>query len=164
MPTCHLYYADCRLWRFFSYYPVCSNPGSCCLYLFHGKMATNVRFLSHYKITVLFPVMLLALNYCLWNMFQTESLSTQYCFMCWNSHYHSHAFKITSHADISTWAYQQHTVMHVSTLLPDGGIKWYWLCRHTMCPYLILGLPVFTLAARIHMRTVHFLLWQCCNC
>jgi hypothetical protein len=41
-------------------------------------------------------------------------------------------------------------------LLPDSGIKCYGLCRHTMCPYLILGLPVLTLAAHIHMRTVHF--------
>lgn len=52
------------LWRFFahSYYPVCSNAGSFCSYLFHGKKATNVSFLSHNKITVLLPLMLFALN------------------------------------------------------------------------------------------------------
>jgi len=77
MPTCsHLYYADCWLWRFFShsYYLACSNPGSCWLYLFHGKMATNVRFLPRYKITILFPGMLLALNSSSWNLLQSHYL------------------------------------------------------------------------------------------
>jgi len=119
---------------------------------FMAKMATNMTFLSRYKITCLFPLMLLALNSSSWNMLQTESLSTQYFIQNYITCRCQYTSLPATHSDAC-----QH-------LLPDSDIKWYGLCRHTMCPYLILGLPVFTLAAHIHMKTVHFLLWHCCNC
>jgi hypothetical protein len=153
MPTCsRLYYADCWLWRFFShlYYPVCSNPGSCCLCISVSWQKWQL----------------------IWGFFHTTKLHFSFleCCLHWIPLCET-CFKQSRYllSTVLCAGTLNIIVMHsklnqLQVSVPDSGIKWYGLCRHTMCPYLILGLPVCTLAAHIHMRTVHFLLWQCCNC
>jgi hypothetical protein len=39
----------------------------------------------------------------------------------------------------------------------ESVIRWYWLCRCTMYPCIMLGVCIFTLLAQIHTRTKHYL-------